>query len=152
MIEATPLGLGRKPDAVATISASTGLTVVHVTGAHRANHYGDDGAILRTVKPRWLTRSSTRSRTECRPSASTERPASPWAQPGIRSEPGMVKIGIGYWRIASFERRVLAAAAAAHRRTGISVMVHLNTGQPHTKCSTSCEPRAWPQNESYWHT
>ena len=40
MVEATPTGLGRDPGGVARISARTGLHVVHVSGAHRQEHYG----------------------------------------------------------------------------------------------------------------
>jgi predicted metal-dependent phosphotriesterase family hydrolase len=39
MVEATPTGLGRRPEAVARVSARTGLRIVHVTGAHREAHY-----------------------------------------------------------------------------------------------------------------
>ena len=46
MVEATPIGLGRRPHAVAAISAATGLTVVRVTGAHRAEHYSGDHPLL----------------------------------------------------------------------------------------------------------
>ncbi len=39
MVDATPVGLGRNPEAVARISRATGLTVVATTGAHRDAHY-----------------------------------------------------------------------------------------------------------------
>src|SRR5665647_2325861 len=39
MVEATPTGLGRDPAGVARISEATGLGVVHVSGAHRSEHY-----------------------------------------------------------------------------------------------------------------
>ena len=35
MVDATPTGLGRRPEAVARISATEGLLVVVTTGAHR---------------------------------------------------------------------------------------------------------------------
>ena len=41
---------------------------------------------------------------------------------------GLVKTGIGYWSVSSFERRVLAAAAKTHGRTGVAIMVHLEHG------------------------
>jgi phosphotriesterase-related protein len=41
---------------------------------------------------------------------------------------GLVKAGVGYWRIDAFERRVLAAAAATAVSTGVAVMVHLEHG------------------------
>lgn len=38
-IDATPTGLGRNPGAVARISRSTGIAIVHVSGAHHQGHY-----------------------------------------------------------------------------------------------------------------
>ncbi len=40
----------------------------------------------------------------------------------------VVKAGVGYWSITSFEHRVLAAAAATWQHTGAAVMVHLEHG------------------------
>ena len=40
----------------------------------------------------------------------------------------VVKAGIGYWSITSFEHRVLAAVAATWQRTRAAVMVHLEHG------------------------
>ena len=42
MVDATPTGLGRRPTALARISAGTGLQIVATTGAHREAHYGPD--------------------------------------------------------------------------------------------------------------
>jgi 5-phospho-D-xylono-1,4-lactonase len=52
-----------------------------------------------------------------------EGPASP--QP---ARAAVVKAGIGYWSITTFEHRVLAAVAAAWHRTGAPLMVHLEDG------------------------
>ena len=46
MVEATPTGLGRRPEAVARVSAGTGLRIVHVTGAHREAHYAAGDPLL----------------------------------------------------------------------------------------------------------
>jgi phosphotriesterase-related protein len=37
---------------------------------------------------------------------------------------GALKMGIGYWRIGAFERRVAEAVGQAHQATGAPVMVH----------------------------
>jgi phosphotriesterase-related protein len=37
----------------------------------------------------------------------------------------MTKAGVGYWRISTFERRVLSADAAVSQATGAPVMVHV---------------------------
>ena len=39
MVDATPLGLGRRPEATRRISVATGLQVVMTTGVHRREHY-----------------------------------------------------------------------------------------------------------------
>lgn len=42
MIDATPFGIGRDPEAVARISAATGLQIVATTGRHREAHYAPE--------------------------------------------------------------------------------------------------------------
>jgi 5-phospho-D-xylono-1,4-lactonase len=128
MIEATPTGLGRNPAAVARISAATGLTVVHATGAHRQEHYGA-GHWLPDCGVAELTARFTadiRDGLPARDSAERSRPAVGPAGDPVRA--GILKAGIGYWRISAFERRVLRAVATAAAETGVSVMVHLEYG------------------------
>jgi predicted metal-dependent phosphotriesterase family hydrolase len=127
MIDATPTGLGRDPEALARISTVTGLNVVAATGAHREAHY----------PAHWLL--------ECRASELADRFAADvstgmacldaqtpgamaHAPNGLPVRAGLLKAGIGYWSISAFERRVLEAVAAAHRRTNAPLMVHLEHG------------------------
>jgi 5-phospho-D-xylono-1,4-lactonase len=128
MVEATPTGLGRDPAAVARISAATGLRVVHTTGAHRSEHYPHG---------HWLTACSevdlaARFIADVRdglPAVDSPDRGAPAVGPGggpVRA--GLVKAGVGYWRIDAFERRVLAAAAATAVTAGVAVMVHLEHG------------------------
>ena len=127
MVEATPLGLGRRPADVAAISARTGLTVVHVTGAHRQEHYGTDHWLTALDAPA-LARRFVRE-VEVGLALDETRPEGPVARHG--DEPvraGLVKAGVGYWRISAFERAVLEAAATTHAETGVAVMVHLEHG------------------------
>ena len=42
MVDATPFGIGRDPEAVARISAATGLHIVATTGRHREAHYATE--------------------------------------------------------------------------------------------------------------
>ncbi|GAA4668654.1 MULTISPECIES: phosphotriesterase family protein [Amycolatopsis] len=123
MVEATPTGLGRNPAAVARISRATGLQVVHVTGAHREEHY-PDGHWLRDADD--LTARFTADVTEGLPAE--DSPARGPVATGPDGEPvraGMVKAGVGYWRISPFEQRVLAAVGETAAATGVPVMVHL---------------------------
>ena len=113
MVDATPLGLGRRPDAIARISESTGLTVVASTGVHREEHYPADHP-LRAMDAAALAARFTHELTRGMDDTA------------IRA--GLVKTGIGYWSIIAFERTVLSAAATAHRETNAPLMVHLEHG------------------------
>ena len=132
MVEATPLGLGRRPGDVAAICARTGLTAVHVTGAHRQEHYGPDHWLTALDAPA-LARRFVRE-VEVGLALDETDADGPVVQRG--DEPvraGLVKAGVGYWRISPFERAVLEAAATTHRETGVAVMVHLEHGTAATE-------------------
>lgn len=125
MMDATPLGLGRDPEALARISAATGLAVVATSGRHREAHYAADHP----------TRSWDASRLAALFVSDVQAgmPASDDGIDGPRAvapdgEPvraGMLKGGVDYWRISAFERITLEALGEAHRATGAPVMVHL---------------------------
>ena len=123
MVDATPIGLGRNPEAVARISRATGLTVVATTGAHRDAHYAAD-SWLRRLDGSALTALFVADLTTGMPLRDgTAAPAvGPDGEP-IRA--GVLKAGIDYWAISAFERTVIDAVSAAHRETGAPVMVHL---------------------------
>jgi phosphotriesterase-related protein len=123
LVELTTIGLGRDPEGVAAISERTGLKVVLATGIHREAHYPPE---------HWAHRIGADELAElfvgdilegCDGndySGPRERPT------GIRA--GVIKVGAGYWSISPFERRTLAAAGEAHRRTGAPVVCHLELG------------------------
>lgn len=131
MVDATPIGLGRDPAAVARVSARTGLRVVAATGVHREAHYPDTHWLREVSAPDLATR-FIHELTETLPATDTPGPAHPATAPpdaaatAVRA--GIVKTGIGYWSISGFERGVLDAAAEAHRATGAPIMVHLEHG------------------------
>ncbi|MDT0144524.1 aryldialkylphosphatase [Microbacterium sp. PRC9] len=116
MVEATPAGLGARPGDVAEISRSTGLHVVHVTGLHHGGHYPDDHPLRQESEAALAKRFVEDITVGFRRG---EKPA-------VRA--GMLKAGIRYWSIGSFERRALAAVAHAHRETRAPVMIHLDHG------------------------
>ncbi len=128
MVDATPVGLGRRPAAAARISAATGLRVVATTGAHREPHYGTGHWLLDASESR-LTEVFCRDVAAGMPATDRpdeERPARGPAGSPVRA--AVVKAGIGYWSITDFEHRVLAAVAACWHTTGAAVMVHLEHG------------------------
>ena len=120
MVDATPTGLGREPEAVARVSTATGLSVVATTGAHRDAHYAGDHW-LRGLDEAALAAFFTADLTVGMPRNDDEA-----ARTAVRA--GVLKVGIDYWRISAFEQRVLSGVASAHVETGAPVMVHLEFG------------------------
>ena len=128
MVDATPVGLGRDPAAVAAISARTGLTVVATTGAHRPAHYPGVSWLLEASED-GLTERFRRDVVVGMPAADGAAPGEPARAPdGAPVRAGVLKAGVDYWRIEPFSRRVLAAVARVHGETGVPVMVHLEHG------------------------
>ena len=113
MVEATPTGLGRRPEAVARVSARTGLRIVHVTGAHREAHYAVGHPLLDEPVDALVHRFSQDLVV---------------GMDGTPVRAGAVKAGADYWSLTAFERRVLTAVGALAARSGVPVMVHLEHG------------------------
>ncbi len=113
MVDATPLGLGRRPEAIARIARASSLRIVATTGAHRDEHYPHDHWI------RDLSEAHLAERFIADIASGMDATA-------VRA--GMLKLGIGYWRISTFEHRVIAAVGIAHAATSAPVMVHLEFG------------------------
>ena len=128
MIDATPTGLGRRGSAVARISATRQLHVVATSGAHRDAHYAANHWLLECTEQQLAARFTADVETGMPDTDAPEvgPPARTPAGDAVRA--GIVKAGIEYWQITTFERRVLSAIAAAHGQTGAPVMVHLEHG------------------------
>lgn len=132
LMDATPIGLGRRPEAVARISATTGLKVVAATGLHREAHYPVDDPLRglginqrAAVFRHELTLGQLVSDAELRRGKHLDEIAVARGPAGAPVVAGFIKTGIDYWRISPFERDTLAAAAIAHQSTGAPIMVHL---------------------------
>ncbi|GGD63644.1 phosphotriesterase family protein [Microbacterium murale] len=129
MVDATPFGLGRNPEAIARISASAGLHVIATTGRHREAHYGEEHP-MQVWTAEQLAELFIGEVTRGMPvddAVVFESPDVPLARtPGGRPvRAGMLKGGLDYWRISPFERTTLDALATAHRATHAPIMVHL---------------------------
>ncbi|MGV2982453.1 phosphotriesterase [Microbacterium sp. AGC85] len=129
MVDATPFGLGRNPEAVARISSSTGLHIVATTGRHREAHYGDEHPMqvwtaeqLAALFVSDVTTGMVADDGEIFESPDVRIARTPTGAP-VRA--GILKGGIGYWSISPFERTTLEALAATHRSTNAPIMVHL---------------------------
>jgi phosphotriesterase-related protein len=124
MVEATPTGLGRRPSAVARAAAASGLHVIHTSGAHREAHYrtthpllGEDCKDLRSRFTRDLFMGMTDDNGDLA-----------LAPDGSSVLAGLLKIGIGYWSMTDFERRVAEVVGEISAASGAPVMVHLENG------------------------
>lgn len=124
LIELTPIGLGRDPTAMRTIAARTGMHVVAATGVHREAHYGEDHP-LRRLDEEALTARFVGELTDA-VDANDAGVGAPRLLRGVRA--GVIKVGAGYWSIGAFERKILAAAAAAQTITGAAIVCHLEHG------------------------
>ena len=128
VVDATPIGLGRRPEGLARIGAATNLRVLATTGAHREPHYGA-GHWLLTESEESLTERFCAEVTDGLPiQDEPQRGAVATAPDGTPVRAAVVKAGIGYWSMTAFERRVLAAVATTWQRTRAAVMVHLEHG------------------------
>lgn len=125
MVDATPIGLERRPEALARISADTGMHVIATTGRHREAHYPADHW-LRGWNENELVAALIADVVDGMPRI--DGPARGDAARTDAGDPiraGMLKAGADYWRISPFERQTLEVVAAASVATGAPVMVHL---------------------------
>lgn len=134
MVDATPIGLGRKAEALARIAGESGATIIASTGRHRDAHYGtateNSADVLSRRFIRELTVGIARDDSEY---AATESPPIALSPEGSAVRAGLIKIGIGYWSISAPERQAIDAAAYAHQATGAPIMVHTE------RCSAALE-------------
>lgn len=124
LVELTPIGLGRRPEGLRDIAMRSGMTIVASTGVHQEAHY-PAGHWLRELTADDLAERFVRDLME---GMNADDRSSSTSAPAIDVRAGVIKVGIGYWHISTFERTVLAAAGAAHRRTGAPVVCHLERG------------------------
>jgi predicted metal-dependent phosphotriesterase family hydrolase len=122
MVDATPVGLGRNPAALARSAEASGLRIVATTGAHRDEHY-PGGHWLTDMASDRLAAMFLSELVEGLPEQD-----GPGETTRVDVRAGLVKMGVGYWRISAFERRVADSVAQAHQRTGAPVMVHTEFG------------------------
>lgn len=123
IVELTPIGLGRRPDLMRQVAAATGVTIVGATGYHRDAHY---------LPGHWVNEASETQLID-RMVIDIEQGMHPadWHDPSMpldAARAGVIKAGASYHHISLGERRRLAAAGEASRRTGVPIVVHTEVG------------------------
>ena len=116
MVDATPTGLGRDPAALARAAQASGLQVVASTGAHREEHYAEGHWLLELGVDNLAARfiADVLDGMPAPPTRRTRRDGASTARAR-----GVLKAGIGYWRITPFEHRVARGGrGGAHARPG----------------------------------
>ncbi len=123
IVEMTPIGLGRDPAGLRTISEATGVPVIAASGYHRDTHYPDGhwvhDATVETLADR-IVIDLTRGM----------HPRD-WLDPDLpldAARAGAIKGGASYHRITRSERRRLEAVAGASAATGAAILVHSEIG------------------------
>jgi len=111
VVQWTPFGMGRWPQALAELSRATGVNVVAATGLHQAAHY--DPADLEDLYPR-LTELFVDELTN--------------AMRHGDARAGLIKVAGEYHHLDQHARRTMTAAAEAHHATGSPIAVHLELG------------------------
>ncbi|MFJ2914454.1 phosphotriesterase [Streptomyces sp. NPDC087228] len=111
VVQWTPYGMGREPEALAALARSTGMHVVAATGLHQAAHYPPElpGRLRDRLAGLFV-------------SELTEGIGST----GVRA--GLIKVAGAFHGIDAHSRLTMTAAAEAHHRTGAPIAVHLELG------------------------
>jgi predicted metal-dependent phosphotriesterase family hydrolase len=115
LVECTPAFLGRDPLLLRRLSEATGLRILTNTGYYGAANdkyvpahaWQEDADTLAT---RWITE----------------------AKDGIEGtgvRPGFMKIGVDAGPLSEIDRKLVVAAARAHRATGLTIAVHTGDGE-----------------------
>ncbi|MFX4271804.1 phosphotriesterase family protein [Propionibacteriaceae bacterium Y1685] len=130
MVDATPLGLGRRPTDVAAASAHTGVHVIATTGRHRDAHYTDQPWVLALDEERLaeIMINDVRRGLAVDDTQHGERPVDQVelavGPSGLPVRASVLKVGLDYWEITAAERATVAAIGRVHAATGAAVLVH----------------------------
>ena len=122
IVEVTPIGLGRRPAGMRSVSEATGVHVVAATGYHRDAHYPQNHWVREASVELLAQRILIDLKEGMHPEDwLTEAPLDP-------ARAGVIKAGASYQHISHLEERRLVAAAIGHRETGAAILVHTEIG------------------------
>ncbi len=123
LVEASPIGAGRDPDGLRSISAATGVTIISATGFHKTKYYLDS---------HWRFRYSADEIARLfieEIEIGIEK--SGYEGPFIRrseARAGIIKVASDYQVMDLATRTAFQAAAIAHAQTGAPVLTHTEMG------------------------
>lgn len=123
IVDLTPIGLGRRPSALAKVSAESHVNIVAATGFHREAHYAAQN---------WARRMAAKDLRDVVLQDLTEGiDENDWQGPApklTQSRAGVVKLGADYHSITTLERVWFEAGAEAARIANVPVAVHCEVG------------------------
>jgi phosphotriesterase-related protein len=115
LLECTPAYLGRDPQLLRRLSEASGLNILTNTGYYAAG------------KHKYLP---AHAQVE-----SADELAARWAKEfaegieGTGVKPGFIKLGVDAGPLVEVDRKLIAAGARAHRKTGLAIAVHTGDGR-----------------------
>jgi phosphotriesterase-related protein len=121
VVQWTPFGLGRRADALAGVSRSSGVTVIAATGLHQVAHYGDP-RVVEAVLPRLAELFIEELTVGMHADPGSAGPA------GTLARAGLIKVAGAFHGVDAHARHTMIAAAAAHHATGAPIGVHHELG------------------------
>jgi phosphotriesterase-related protein len=123
MVEMTPLGFGRDPEAMRKLSLRTGVRLIACTGFHKSGYYDD---------LHWLHQYDVDTIADLLVGEISEgMDVHGLSGPVIRrstARAGVIKIATEYHRYGRGVRRLVPAVAAASLRTGAPIATHCDKG------------------------
>jgi len=123
VVDAMPADAGRNVEKLAALSRLTGVHVIAPTGLHHERYYGPS---------HWGSRLAVESVADLFVADVVEGiDANDYATPIVARtdyRAGVVKVAGSDGGPSARDRRILAAAAATHRRTGVPILAHCEAG------------------------
>ncbi|MEA2677762.1 MAG: 5-phospho-D-xylono,4-lactonase [Chloroflexota bacterium] len=119
IVELTPIGLGRRPEALRALALETGVHIIGATGFHRDAHYPLGHPVLTASDDTLLAWMTTDLAQGMHPTDWSDR-----SLPVDAARAGVIKTGASLDEITANERRRFVAAANAAIAAGVAVVVH----------------------------
>lgn len=111
IVDMTALDYGRNIKVQATIATMTGINLVVTTGFNKGLFF-----------PKWVHQASEQQIADWMLKELTQ------GIEGTQYRAGIIKVGTGYNTISEVEKKVIRAAAIAHRETGAPIAAHTEAG------------------------